>query len=165
MAETWRKVTLRPLPLAMALAHDPGMNRVTAIPAAPSDEAVRHFEARLAHETDAADVGAQVAAGATDGFVVVDVRSREAYAAGHVAGAVSLPYAEIDTASLAALGDGLVVVYCWGPGCNGAQHGAARVARLGRPVKEMLGGYETYEREGWPVGREDSAERRGRVPA
>src|SRR5687767_4334267 len=94
MAETWRTVALRPLPPPAAVADDPGMNRVTAIPAAPSDEAVRHFEARLAHETDAADVGSQVAAGETGGFVVVDVRSREAYAAGHVAGAVSLPYAE-----------------------------------------------------------------------
>jgi rhodanese-related sulfurtransferase len=124
------------------------MSSVTTIPAAPSEAALRHFQARLAFETDAADVGAAVAAGAVD-FTVLDVRSRAAFAAGHVAGARSLPYAEIDDD--AELPEGLIVVYCWGPGCNAAQHGAARVAALGRPVKEMLGGWETYVREGWPV--------------
>ena len=47
--------------------------------------------------------------------------------------------------------DGLLVVSCWGPGCNAAQHAGARIAALGRPVKEMLGGWEYYVREGWPV--------------
>lgn len=128
-----------------------GMSRITALPAAPPADAARHFEARLALETDAADIGAAVAAGDTGDFVLVDVRSRAAFAAGHVPGAVSLPYAEIDAAALDALGDRLIVVYCWGPGCNAAQHGAARIARLGRPVKEMLGGFEYYVREGWAV--------------
>ena len=126
------------------------MSSVTAVPAAPPAEAARHFAARLAFETDAADVGAAVRAGARD-FVLVDVRSREAYAAGHVPEAVSLPHAEIDAAAAGALPAGLVVVYCWGPGCNGAQHGARRLAAAGRQVKEMLGGWEYYVREGFPV--------------
>jgi 3-mercaptopyruvate sulfurtransferase SseA len=44
-----------------------------------------------------------------------------------------------------------VVVYCWGPGCNGAQKAALEFAKLGRPVKEMLGGFEYWAREGFPV--------------
>lgn len=127
-----------------------GMSSVTTVPAAPAAEAARHFETRLALETDAADVGAAVAAGDRD-FILVDVRSRAAYDAGHLPAAVSLPYAQIDAASLDALGDGLLVVYCWGPGCNAAQHAGARIAGLGRQVKEMLGGWEYYVREGWPV--------------
>ena len=126
------------------------MSSVTAHPAAPAAEAARHFTARLAVETDAADVGAAVASGDLD-FTLVDVRSRAAYAAGHVPGAVSLPYAEIDGSALEALGERLLVVYCWGPGCNAAQHAGARIAALGRPVKEMLGGWEYYVREGWAV--------------
>ena len=117
---------------------------------APPELAARHFADRLALETDAADVGAALAAGDPD-FTLVDVRSRAAFAAGHLPGAVSLPYAEIDGAAAAALPPGLVVVYCWGPGCNAAQHGAARLAAHGRAVKEMLGGWEYYVREGWPV--------------
>jgi rhodanese-related sulfurtransferase len=129
----------------------PGMSAITATPAAPPAEAARHFAARLALETDAADVGAAVVAGDLDGVVLVDVRSDEAYAAGHVAGAVGLPHARIDAAAAAALPAGTVVVYCWGPGCNGAQRGALRLAAHGRRVKEMLGGFEYYAREGWPV--------------
>ena len=126
------------------------MSRVTAVPAAAPAEAARHFAARLAHETDAADVGDAVASGTVD-FVLVDVRSRAAFAAGHLPGAISLPHAEIDADSAAALPEGLAVVYCWGPGCNAAQHGAARLASAGRAVKEMLGGFESYVREGHPV--------------
>jgi rhodanese-related sulfurtransferase len=129
----------------------PGMSSIATIPAASPAEAQRHFELRLALETDAADIGSAVAAGDLDDVVLVDVRSREAYAAGRIPGAVSLPYATIDAAALDALGEQLIVVYCWGPGCNAAQHGGARIAALGRQVKEMLGGFEYYVREGWPV--------------
>jgi rhodanese-related sulfurtransferase len=137
--------------VAVDAASISGMSSVTSTPAATADDARRHFEARLAFETDAADVGEAVAKDRVD-FVLLDVRSPAAYAAGHVPGAVSLPHARIDRAALDALGDDrLLVVYCWGPGCNGAQHAAAKVAALGRRVKEMLGGWEYYVREGWPV--------------
>lgn len=126
------------------------MSTVTQVPPAPADVAARHFAMRLALETDAADVGSAVAGGAPD-FTIVDVRSRADFAAGHVRGAVSLPHGEIDATTAGALPDGLLVVYCWGPGCNGAQRGAARLAAHGRVVKEMIGGYEYYSREGWPV--------------
>ncbi len=42
-----------------------------------------------------------------------------------------------------------VIVYCWGPGCNGGQRGALALARLGYQVKEMIGGYEYWVREGF----------------
>lgn len=117
--------------------------------AAPA-EAQRHFAARLAYETDAADVAADLAAG-TRPYTVVDVRSRRAHHRGRVPGAVSLPAGEIDAAAAAALPAGPLVVYCWGPGCNGAAKGAHRLAALGREVKEMLGGFEYWVREGQPV--------------
>ena len=134
------------------------MSHITATPAAAPQDAERHFATRLALETDAADVGAAVLAGDLDDVVLVDVRSREAHAAGHVPGALSLPAHETDAQAAAALPDGLVVVYCWGPGCNGAHHGALRLARHGRQVKEMLGGFEYYVREGFPVEGERVAE-------
>jgi rhodanese-related sulfurtransferase len=124
-------------------------NRVTAVPAADPRSAHAAFAARLALETDAADVAVALASGDPD-FVLLDVRSPEAYAAGHLPGARTLPrpYSAEDVAGL---GDGLVVVYCWGPGCNGATRAAARLAELGRTVKEMLGGFEYWIREGHPV--------------
>jgi hypothetical protein len=42
-----------------------------------------------------------------------------------------------------------VVTYCWGPGCNGATRAALEFARLGYPVREMIGGFEYWVREGF----------------
>ncbi|MCP9952145.1 rhodanese-like domain-containing protein [Actinomadura madurae] len=120
-------------------------------PAATADEARRHFAARLAFETDVSDVAAALAAGTPD-LVVVDTRSAESWVQGHVQGAVHLPTAEIAGRAAALVPeDATVVVYCWGPGCNGAQKAALEFAELGRPVKEMLGGFEYWAREGLPV--------------
>lgn len=123
---------------------------VTSTPAASADRAHAHFAARLEFETDAADVAADLKAG-TAPYTVVDVRSPKAYAFGHVPGAVNAPSPSIDAGVAASLPDGLLVVYCWGPGCNGAQKAAAALARHGRQVKEMLGGFEYWAREGQPI--------------
>jgi rhodanese-related sulfurtransferase len=107
-----------------------------------------HFAKRLEVETDVADVAAALAAGEAD-FVLLDARSRSSYDAGHLPGAISLE--EITPETVASLPEGLVVAYCWGPSCNGACKAALRLAELGRPVKEMLGGFEYWAREGHPV--------------
>lgn len=132
------------------------MSRVTTVPAASPEVSAAHFAARLAVETDAADVGAAVADGTLDA-VVIDVRSADAYATGHIRGAMHLPHEDIDAERVAALPPGLLVVYCWGPGCNGAHKAAARLATHGRTVKEMIGGWEYYSREGWPAASSSPA--------
>ncbi|HEX8204991.1 MAG TPA: rhodanese-like domain-containing protein, partial [Solirubrobacteraceae bacterium] len=114
------------------------------------EDAHRHFTARLAFETDCADVAADLKAGTMD-YTVVDVRSPKAYAFGHVPGAVNAPSPTIDAEVAAALPEGPLVVYCWGPGCNGAHKAAAALAGHGRQVKEMLGGFEYWAREGQPI--------------
>jgi rhodanese-related sulfurtransferase len=72
-----------------------------------------------------------------------------------VPGALHLPHTEINAATTAALPhDKLLVVYCWGPGCNGATKAAMQLSALGFPVKEMIGGMEYWEdRERYPVER------------
>ena len=116
---------------------------------APPAVAAEHFAAKLALETDPADVHAAMTAGDAD-FVVIDVRSREDYREAHVPGAFSLPYREISASSAAAaLGSArYAVVYCWGIHCNAGTKGALRLAELGIPVKEMLHGIDGWRREG-----------------
>ena len=126
------------------------------LPAAPPEIAHAHFLTRLAVETDAADVAADLAAGDPP-YTVVDVRGAASYARGHIPGAVNAPSGAIDAATAASLPDGLLVVYCWGPGCNGAQKAGAALAGHGRQVKEMLGGFEYWIREGHPVEGTDAA--------
>lgn len=122
-------------------------------PAASSEEAVRHFAARLSFETDVSDVAARILGRSEpEGMVVVDTRSTESWDQGHIPGALHLPTAEIaGRAPTLIPRDATVVVHCWGPGCNGATKAALLFAELGFPVKEMIGGFEYWAREGLPV--------------
>jgi rhodanese-related sulfurtransferase len=124
-----------------------------AVEVAPADSpaALAHFEGLLRFETDCWDVHASLAH-AEPGFVLLDVRSPDAYASGHVAGAVSLPHGRINERNLSAYpADTIFVVYCTGPHCNGADKAAVRLARLGRPVKKMIGGIEGWKDEGFAL--------------
>jgi rhodanese-related sulfurtransferase len=126
---------------------------VTDVPAAAPDRAQAHFGALLELETDCYDVNAALSAG-HPGFVVLDVRGPERFASGHVPGAVNLPHARINERNLAGHPpDTLFVVYCAGPHCNGADRAALRLARLGRPVKKMIGGVTGWVDEGLPLAK------------
>ncbi|GAB1821501.1 rhodanese-like domain-containing protein [Herbidospora sp. RD11066] len=138
------------------------MSAILRTPAASPSVAFAHFTARLAVETDVSDVSRDLADGAP-GVVVVDVRSRESWDQGHVPGAVHIPISEIPGTTLPF--EQTVVVYCWGPGCNGAQQGGAAFARLGYRVKEMIGGFEYWAREGLAVELGDGTVRRLSVDA
>jgi rhodanese-related sulfurtransferase len=118
---------------------------------ASSDEAAAHFERLLAVETDCWDVHAALN-NPEPGFVLLDVRSPELYAAAHVPGAVNLPHGRITEHNLQVYPiDSLFVVYCSGPHCNGADRAALRLARLGRPVKKMIGGITGWKDEGFSL--------------
>ncbi|MGH3737690.1 MAG: rhodanese-like domain-containing protein [Micromonosporaceae bacterium] len=133
----------------MTIAASRAGSAVTATPAAPHQEAERHFAGLLAYETDCWDVHDAYAQGAVD-FVLLDVRGPELYAAGHVPGAVNLPHGRIVERNLVAYPpETLFVVYCAGPHCNGADKAALRLARLGRPVKKMIGGVTGWLDEGF----------------
>jgi rhodanese-related sulfurtransferase len=123
---------------------------VTAIAPAPSAEAAAHFESALRFETDCWDVHDALTRGAD--FVLLDVRNAELYARGHVPGAIHLPHGKLTEGKLAAYpADAVFVVYCAGPHCNGAHRGAIRLARLGRPVKLMIGGITGWQDEGFAL--------------
>ena len=114
-------------------------------------DAVVFFAARLAFQTDVADVHAALATG-DPGFVLVDSRSGAGWAQGRIPGAVHLPTAAVPERAPGMLDPAVpVVTYCWGPGCNGATRAALALARLGYAVREMLGGLEYWTREGFPV--------------
>lgn len=120
---------------------------------------IDYYQAKLAYETDASDVYAARKAG--ENLVVIDVRSDEAWAQGRVAGAVHMHYSEIAARAAAEVPtDADVVVYCWSPGCNAGAKGALEFARLGYRVREMIGGFEYWVREGYPVEDADGVHHR-----
>lgn len=118
-----------------------------------------YFAAKLAAETDASDLYARRKAG--DDVVIVDVRSDEAWAQGRVSGAVHMHYAEISERAPREIPAGTdVVVYCWSPGCNAGVKGALEFAKLGYSVRELIGGYEYWVREGYPIENAEGVHRR-----
>ncbi|VEF10444.1 rhodanese-like protein [Pseudomonas fluorescens] len=124
---------------------------VSHIPAAPSAVAFAHFSARLTFETDCSDVHSSHEAGDAD-FVLLDVRGPLAYERGHVPGAINMPTRLLTVENLANYPqDTLLVVYCAGPHCNGANKAAVKLAALGYPVKEMIGGVTGWLDEGFEL--------------
>ena len=106
---------------------------------------------KLRFHTDSWDLSVDLTA-ANPAVVVIDARSRDAYAAGHIPGAVSFPHREMTAETTASLDRAKVhVVYCDGIGCNASTKGAYKLASLGFRVKELLGGLDWWRRDGHPV--------------
>jgi len=129
-------------------------NNAFSFQAAPAQKANDFFATKLACETDCSDVYADIKAG-NNNYILLDVRSAEAFDKSHAITAVSMPHSEINNESFAKYDkDTLFVVYCWGPGCNGATKAGLKISALGFAVKEMIGGihyWEDFER--YPVNR------------
>jgi rhodanese-related sulfurtransferase len=117
---------------------------------AERDAAIDHFAAKLRYETDSSDVVADLAAGKR--LVLVDSRGHAAWHQAHAAPAIHLPTAEIEERAPREIPlDTAVVVYCWSPGCNGSTKAALQFSRLGYEVRELIGGFEYWAREGYDV--------------
>lgn len=126
---------------------------VTAVQPASSADAEIHFSALLAHETDCWDVHDAMARNVAD-FVLIDVRSPDLYESGRVPGSVNIPHGRLVEGNLTEYPSGTVfIVYCAGPHCNGADKAALRLAKLGRPVKKMIGGVSGWLDEGFSIDR------------
>jgi rhodanese-related sulfurtransferase len=149
-------------------AVEPAFNRGRGFPTlvgmkTDTTEAARHFAAKLRFETDPSDVKA--AMDAAERFVLVDTRGEAAWRQGRVEGAIHLPTADIERRAAELIPADLpVVVYCWGPGCNGSTRAALAFSLLGYEVREMIGGFEYWAREGLPVVADDGPVTRAADP-
>ena len=89
---------------------------------------IQHYEDKLKYETDSWDLNEAIQNG--DRVVVIDARSPEAFAEGHIPGAINFPHRNMNTDSTADLDrETLYVTYCDGIGCNASTKGALNMAR------------------------------------
>ena len=122
--------------------------------------AAEHFAAKLRYEIDPADLAAVRGRGARP--LVIDVRSLASWTQGRIAGAVHIPGDELELRAAAEIPrDADVIVYCWGPGCNGSTKAALVLSQLGYSVRELIGGFEYWAREGLQIENESG---RSRLP-
>lgn len=126
---------------------------VSRPPAADSARALKHFENLLEFETDCWDVHHAITNNRMD-FVLLDVRGEELFTEGHIESAISHPHPRINEDTLKEYPQNtLFVVYCAGPHCNGTEKAAIRLAKLGRPVKKMIGGVTGWLDEGFNLSK------------
>lgn len=83
--------------------------------------------------------------------VVLDVRPEAEYRAGHIAGAVSLPVAELTRRLREIPRDRTVVAYCRGPFCVYADDAVRALRRRGYGAARLEDGFPEWAREGLPV--------------
>ncbi|HZJ49648.1 MAG TPA: metalloregulator ArsR/SmtB family transcription factor [Actinomycetota bacterium] len=83
--------------------------------------------------------------------VVLDVRPAEEYEAGHIPGAISVPFPELEN-RLAELPEGAeVVAYCRGPYCVLAPEAIVRLRANGFTARRLEDGFPEWKRAGLPV--------------
>jgi rhodanese-related sulfurtransferase len=87
----------------------------------------------------------------TKGVVVLDTRPAEEYAAGHIAGAISVPVDEL-LQQLRHLPKGKeYVAYCRGPYCVYADRAVEILQSKGRRARRLVAGLPEWRGAGFPV--------------
>ena len=87
---------------------------------------------------------------------ILDARSPDAFAEGHLPGAINIPYDKLPD-YIATLSDEVpaeekVVCYCWGPTCDFSDQLATELAFMGyRDVAVFTGGWEEWTAAGYPT--------------
>lgn len=101
----------------------------------------------MAERISAADLAAMLEQN-PEGVVVIDVRDKERYAAGHVPGAVHIPLAKLMEATPELPRNRTIVTYCGG-GTSGPK-AAEFLAQRGYDVRVMEG-FRAWQAAGLPV--------------
>lgn len=94
------------------------------------------------------ELAARVAAG---DVVVLDVRPRLEYLAGHIAGARSVPVDELEARLDELPHDVEIVAYCRGPYCVFAHDAVRLLSEHGRTARQLEDGFLEWRRDGLPV--------------
>jgi len=120
------------------------------------DRVVRDFfDAR--DDLEPVDQDELLARAGDGGVIVLDVRPREEYEAGHIPGAVSIPLADLE-GRMAGLPRGAeIVAYCRGPYCVLAPEALALLRAHGFAARRLEDGFPEWRRAGLPVAVGDES--------
>lgn len=109
---------------------------------------IKHYENKLAFEMDPSDLFD--ALNNKENVIVVDARKAFGFEAEHIPTAINIPHREMTVESTKHLDkEVLYVTYCDGIGCNASTKGALNMTKLGFKVKELIGGIEWWNRDGY----------------
>jgi rhodanese-related sulfurtransferase len=83
--------------------------------------------------------------------VVLDVRPRREYEAGHIAGARSIPVKELNRRLRELPKEKEIVAYCRGPYCVFADEAVTLLRARGLRARRLVEGFPDWKSRGWPV--------------
>jgi rhodanese-related sulfurtransferase len=125
-------------------------------PSQDSAKAVTFFQNELAFKTNPYGTKRIIDEKAKN-VTIVDVRTAKDFKKGHIPGAINIPYDQYngfegDEKAFPELRkDGMNYIYCYAHLCNLSQKAALKFARLGYPVKEIVGGFEEWKNHQYPI--------------
>ena len=89
-------------------------------------------------------------------MLVLDVRPRDEYRAGHISGAVSVPVDELEHRMAELPADKEIVAYCRGPYCVMAFKAVETLRAHGRQARRLVEGFPEWRAAGLPVEHSSS---------
>lgn len=120
--------------------------------------AVDYFKAKLAYEMTPYTLKGMLMDNTTTccgmsakDVLLLDVRSAEAFAEGHLPTAINIPLADLQGKFATLPKDKTIVTYCSSLTCALAPKAALQLAEKGFKVQEMYGGFATWQQYGFPV--------------
>jgi rhodanese-related sulfurtransferase len=124
--------------------------RRPAIRSATPAQLKRYFEAKLSAELGPHNVK-RLLDQEPHRILLLDVRTREGYQAGHLPGALNIPFEELPVRVQELPKSKEIITYCWDVTCLLCTKAAYVLAGRGYRVKEMLGGIAEWQQAGFPI--------------
>jgi len=91
--------------------------------------------------------------------IVLDARPANEYAAGHIAGAISVPIDELQERLRSLPRDKEYVAYCRGPYCIYADRAVEQLTRSRRRARRLLEGFPEWRAAGFPISNGETPRR------
>jgi rhodanese-related sulfurtransferase len=112
-------------------------------------KAVEYFEAKLAFDSTPYALKAALEKG--EKLQIIDLRTPELFAEGHVPGAVNVDIQQLEKYLPKLDPAATTVVYCYTLLCSLATNAALLLAKHGYKVKELAGGYSGWAEQSMPT--------------
>lgn len=116
----------------------------------PGLSAVDYFKAKLSYDMSPYGLHELLEMKASD-HLLVDVRSPEAYAEGHIPSAINIPLRDLPRKLSSLPKNRTIVTYCGSITCQLAPTAALELAQKGFQVMELHGGFKGWTDYGYPV--------------
>ena len=111
-------------------------------------KAKKFFEAKMNFTTGPAELKKMI--DSNENINIIDVRSSEDFAKGHIPGAIHLPKQRWSTHT-GIKSDRVNVIYCYSEVCHLAAAAAKEFAERGFTVMELEGGFEEWQHYNMPI--------------